>query len=459
MANIQTTVDASPVKEFFVSMLTRDISLEDAILDLLDNCVDGILRSSTTLKGLKPYSGRWANIEFDSDRFSITDNCGGIPEDLFDYAFLMGSPKEMTGKRPSGSLGSYGIGMKRAIFKIGRQCSILTSHSGKAFEFLIEKDWFDKEKYWKIPYQRIRKRPEYDGTTIEIKQLNDVIAKTFGADRDKFESDLMQEIANRYSFIVGKGFRVKVNKKPISPHIVKFAFAEGEKEVVKPYIFTGQEDGITVFLTVGFTGPLIEGDELQYSPKHSGWSVVCNDRTIVYGDKTEHTGWGSGGVPSYHPQYNPIAGVVEFHSEDPSKLPTNTAKNKVDFTPLYIRILDKMREGVRPFIDYTNKWKGDELLKKGKRHIEDAHFYDLNEVKEKIQTLPLSSVSKPIAGKQLKPILPSPPKKEPEEVKISFKRKMVEVKKVSSYFFSREDAKPSEVGERCFVEILKEARR
>lgn len=36
-------VDAAPVKSFFVEMLTRDIALDDAILDLLDNCVDGIV--------------------------------------------------------------------------------------------------------------------------------------------------------------------------------------------------------------------------------------------------------------------------------------------------------------------------------------------------------------------------------------------------------------------------------
>ena len=35
---------ASPTKQFFVSMLTRDISLADAILDLVDNCLDGALR-------------------------------------------------------------------------------------------------------------------------------------------------------------------------------------------------------------------------------------------------------------------------------------------------------------------------------------------------------------------------------------------------------------------------------
>ena len=42
--NKYSTVDATPVKSFFVDMLTRDIELVDAILDLLDNCVDGILR-------------------------------------------------------------------------------------------------------------------------------------------------------------------------------------------------------------------------------------------------------------------------------------------------------------------------------------------------------------------------------------------------------------------------------
>lgn len=35
---------AVPTKQFFVSMLTRDISLADAILDLIDNCLDGALR-------------------------------------------------------------------------------------------------------------------------------------------------------------------------------------------------------------------------------------------------------------------------------------------------------------------------------------------------------------------------------------------------------------------------------
>ena len=36
-------IKAGPTKAFFVKMLTRDIELADAILDLLDNCVDGVV--------------------------------------------------------------------------------------------------------------------------------------------------------------------------------------------------------------------------------------------------------------------------------------------------------------------------------------------------------------------------------------------------------------------------------
>src|ERR1700676_2176308 len=88
-------VDAAPVKSFFVHMLTRDIRLEDAILDLLDNCVDGILRSKAdkapkATKTSQPYSGFWAEIKFDKTSFSIADNCGGIPWSMHTYAFKIG---------------------------------------------------------------------------------------------------------------------------------------------------------------------------------------------------------------------------------------------------------------------------------------------------------------------------------------------------------------------------------
>ena len=37
-------IDARPTKEFFINSLTKDIYLIDLIPDLVDNCLDGILR-------------------------------------------------------------------------------------------------------------------------------------------------------------------------------------------------------------------------------------------------------------------------------------------------------------------------------------------------------------------------------------------------------------------------------
>lgn len=34
-------VNANPTKEFFISMLTRDIDIRAAILELIDNSIDG----------------------------------------------------------------------------------------------------------------------------------------------------------------------------------------------------------------------------------------------------------------------------------------------------------------------------------------------------------------------------------------------------------------------------------
>jgi hypothetical protein len=37
--------DATPTKRFFIDNLTRDLTLEDAILDLVDNSIDAFVRT------------------------------------------------------------------------------------------------------------------------------------------------------------------------------------------------------------------------------------------------------------------------------------------------------------------------------------------------------------------------------------------------------------------------------
>ncbi len=189
----------TPTKRFFVEMLTRDIDLEDAVLDLLDNCVDGALR----MKGYnpddeRPYDGYQASLEFSKDMFRITDNCGGIPEQLIESAFRLGRP---FGDRIDANLptvGMYGIGMKRAIFKIGRECTIETRTDKSGFRITIPEDWFYKEDDWKLAIVRIPVEAKNIGTQITVRKLLPPVAHSFGSSSG-FSEEFGPKVSQIYS--------------------------------------------------------------------------------------------------------------------------------------------------------------------------------------------------------------------------------------------------------------------
>lgn len=70
-------IKANPTREFFVNMLVRDILLKQAIIELIDNSIDG----ARTIKKDNDFTGLKIAVDFDGDSFCIRDNCGGIPLD------------------------------------------------------------------------------------------------------------------------------------------------------------------------------------------------------------------------------------------------------------------------------------------------------------------------------------------------------------------------------------------
>ena len=457
-------VDASPVKSFFVSMLTRDIKLEEAILDLLDNCVDGILRSRGST-GTKPYKGFKAEIEFNSDSFSISDNCGGIPWDLHDYAFRMGRSPDRNTDAP-GTVGVYGIGMKRAIFKIGKRCLISTRNAKDQYEVEITPSWIDDESDWTIPVRSATTTTEQEGTTLVVGDLYPGIAKTFSEDSKSFNSELYRMISTHYAFIMDKGFEVTINGNPVEQRTTKIVFDtqyESDNALIRPYVFKTTTDGVEVYLTVGFTRPIPsegeifdEQESVRYSSIDAGWTILCNDRAVLYCDRSELTGWGEAGVPRYHTQFIAISGIVEFKSEDPSKLPTTTTKRGIDASSsLYLQVKNKMREGMRVFTDYTNKWKG--RAEEAHQHIQQGNLRSLEEIKIQAENLTFANTRSLPSGNQYKPKLPLPRKLEPTKRRISFVKEVVKINAVSEYL-GDSDMTPSEVGETCFDSFYEEAR-
>ncbi len=449
-------VDASPVKSFFVSMLTRDIKLEEAILDLLDNCVDGILRSAGS-SGPQPYKGYRAEIAFDAASFTISDNCGGIPWRLHEYAFRMGrSPGRVD--IAAGSVGVYGIGMKRAIFKIGRHCLISTRAEEDQYEVEITPDWIDNELDWKIPVRSTNALGERHGTTILIEDLYAGISSTFGEASKSFERELRDTVSTHYAYIMDKGFEVSINDETVKPRTTKIVFDDRQSApdgAILPFVFETSIDEVEVFLTVGFTRPipsegeiLNEQEAIRYSSIDAGWTVLCNDRAVLYCDRSELTGWGEAGVPRYHTQFIAISGIVEFKSDDPAKLPTTTTKRGIDASsPVYLQVKNKMREGMRVFTDYTNRWKG--LAEESLGHIRQGTPRSLEEIKGQSGRLTFANTLTPLVGKQYKPRLPRPVKIDPAMRRISFTKELTKIQSVAEYF-GDSDMSPSEVGEACF---------
>src|SRR5262245_14324304 len=118
---------ANPTKEFFVRMLTRDITVDDCILDLIDNSVDGAWRSEGSrpmgLSDESDLSKYVIRILAQRERFTISDNCGGMTlDDAINHAFSFGRPADQ--EVDEYSIGVYGIGMKRAVFKLGAKILI-----------------------------------------------------------------------------------------------------------------------------------------------------------------------------------------------------------------------------------------------------------------------------------------------------------------------------------------------
>lgn len=79
--------NANPDKRFFIDLIIRDISLEDAILDMIDNAIDSLVRIKkislyrdflSAGKTEQENSLARVKVNFSTKKFAIEDNCGGI---------------------------------------------------------------------------------------------------------------------------------------------------------------------------------------------------------------------------------------------------------------------------------------------------------------------------------------------------------------------------------------------
>lgn len=336
---------ARPTKEFFVSMLVRDIELLPAVVDLVDNSVDGARRH-------KPddYEGLYVHITADKSSFRITDNCGGIPIDVARrYAFRFG--RERGVQRDKHSIGQFGVGMKRALFKLGTAFTVVSRTTTDSFDLEVSvDDWLLEPDLWDFHFTNYKEKERRafakTGTEIVVSPLHLQVRETFGD--SGWQAKLGAELRLKHRDALTRGLVIELNgrrveaikldlvdQKPFRPSIKRLNLkaASGAK--------------VTVQMICGLSSS---------EPQLGGWYVFCNGRMILGPDQEDTTVWigkSQQGLPRYHDEYARFRGYVFFDSDDAAALPWTTTKVGVDGdSRLWQGVRSIMQEMSKPVIKF-----------------------------------------------------------------------------------------------------------
>lgn len=359
--------NAFPRKTFFIQMFTKDISLEDSILDLVDNSIDGLIRTehfnlSDISKGifrknghLRPTTGGLPSIsvKYSVDEVVIEDNCGGID---FQYALKEAFNFGHSPDYKPGYLGVYGIGLKRALFKIGKCFHITSKTTDTGFtcnldvsNWLLKDDTLDD---WRIPLTSAEaaKSKASAGTLIRITDLHDEVKLRL---KDgTFENELCTTIKKTYAFFLDRHVSVKVNGDRVKP----FEVPVGKPKKGQVSFEKFERDGVLVRILATIARPDEDG-HLPAEP--AGWYVVCNGRIVLPADKSATSGWGIAPMPQFVPKYRAFLGFVFFESKDPLRLPWTTTKRDLNKeSTIYLFVKGRMAVAARPVISFCNRKYG-----------------------------------------------------------------------------------------------------
>lgn len=405
------TVLADPAKGFFVSMLIKDITLRDAIGDLVDNAVDAIKARSN---GSTDLTGFQIEIKLGESSFSITDNGFGMEAEVArKTAFNFG--KSDKHQLINNSIGQFGIGMKRAFFKIGSHIKVTSVAANSSFELTINvPEWLQKPKEWKFEFdngtlnENTKNNPSKTGFTVHITDLSEDSKLSFG--NADFITMLQKEIELEHMLNINKGLKIKIGDYTLKSNQITLV----NDDNIKPTYWEKVEENQTVKILAGIS---------TKDSEDGGWYIFCNDRLILGKNKTEETVWTGSkgdGVPLWHAQYFRFRGYVFFEAKDSSRLPWNTTKTGMDLdSPYYKEVRAKMINMTRQVMDLLDK------LKEEKEKDNPDENQTLNKAIEKslsstTSVINVLSNTTPLSNKFVYPITLFNPQKKTNSVKISY---------------------------------------
>ncbi|MDR3572181.1 MAG: ATP-binding protein [Candidatus Pacebacteria bacterium] len=341
-------IETDPRKRLFIELLTRDISLIDCILDLIDNSVDSAVQlakfkasAGLSKKPTKRLAKFLVSVNLSPQEFSIVDNAKGIDEiTVKEEVFRFGATNK---KRNTSGLSVYGIGMKRALFKIGREIKFESKTKEERTTVNMDVDeWMGDEENWAIKGSTQKNTGKSTGTNIVVRKINPDIARNFSS--PAFQRLLIDKIAMTHGVFLHNGLRIEVNGTSVKSHMP--TIASSKRVGISSKVFTKGEVKIRII------AGLSSNDERA----SDGWYVFCNGRMILEGDKSYQTGWGTNDLRKFHASTGKFIGFVYFESNDVSLLPWTTTKNAVDYdSEIYQYALGHMITIAKPIVRYLVK--------------------------------------------------------------------------------------------------------
>lgn len=438
-------IHAEPTKDFFIEVLTRDIRLHDAIIDLLDNSVDA---AHSVVGSNAPLAGFEVHLSLGTDSFTIWDTCGGIDAEIAEnYAFRFG--RVPGAPRLEGSIGQFGVGMKRALFKLGKVFTVESQTEGMRWSMKVDTDEWRREPDWTFTFSEgpTARRPaegEPPGTRITVTRLHNETRTQF--QQLDFVEDLKKQIALRAETFIDRGLAVTVNELPLTAHFRELLTSNDLKPMVVESNLAEEESALPIRVRI------VTGVGAS-DPREAGWYVYCNGRLVLGPDRSPVTGWGltdEERMPSYHNQFARFRGYANFYSEDATALPWNTTKSNLDQGhATYLIVRPMMIEAARPVIDFLNAVKDEQEEARTARNEGIEEPDELQVALEEASQVAVEDLTQPsgFSAPARERRVSTPAQTGPKRQSIRFTRPMVQINELKAFF---EVNSASAVGERCF---------
>lgn len=333
-----------------MQLFTTDISAEECIYDLIDNSVDAARQEIQTSihdqdeYGLpSSYKGYKVQVDISSTKVTITDNCKGVSKADFENSTFIIGQRSVSDY----SIGFYGIGLKRALLKLGNKYSIVSDDGKHKITFNADRKTLSQST--KKAKAQLSKTSKTHSVQIHIEKL-DIEIKQILSNKN-WRAELKEKISRRYGIFINKGLSLKIDGqilKGIVPKIRKKGpvplFKDSMSDVagVDIYIQTGSHIKYKMRHETGFS----QASNTKLTPEF-GWYVVCNDRIMIVADKSKSIGLTS----NWHSEYNGFIGWVYFIAKDASDLPWNTKKTQIVMeSPSFMKAKGLLQA-------YTDDWK------------------------------------------------------------------------------------------------------